>query len=133
MRSLIAIAALVISVSATGNYLVIDLRSTDYFWMTFDGSQEKRLRPVTFNKTDEHNYTYGSPFAARRYVGAGPFEGYISIETFTVKRHADKSSLVSATATPTGWPASKSGEKNYTQLVFRGYDFAKRWLSYSSL
>lgn len=86
LKLIAAAAALVVSVSAIAErYLVIDLRSMDYFWMDFSGSQEKRLGHVTFNKIDDQKYTYGSPFAARRYVGAGPFDGYMSVKTFTVK------------------------------------------------
>ena len=94
-RSVMAIAALVLSASAVAErYLVIDLRSMDYFWMEFSGSQEKRFGYVTFNRTADDKYTYGSAYAARRYVGPGPFEGYMSIKTFTVKRRDDESILM---------------------------------------
>ena len=82
-RSLIAITALVISVSAIAErYLVIDLTSMDYFWLNFNGSDEKRVGPVTFN--------YNSAYGARRYIGTNDgqpaFTGYLSVKTFTVKR-----------------------------------------------
>ena len=89
MRSPIAIAALVASVSVSAeHYLVIDLRSMDYFWMEFSGSQEKRVGRVKFNQTADDKY------AARRYVGAGIFDGYMSVKTFTVKRRDDESILM---------------------------------------
>ena len=134
MRTLIAFAALVLSTSATAErYLAIDLRSMDYFWMEFSGSQEERLGYVTFNRTADHRYEYGSAYAARRYVGAGKFEGYMSIKTFTVKRHADKSPLMSATATPTGWEGffqDENGDQDGRFIATTDFDRSRRSLWY---
>ena len=83
--------------------------------MEFSGSQEKRVGYVTF----------GSPYAARRYLGADRFDGYMTFKTFTVKRHDDKSVVMSATPGKNGWEGffyDQEGNQDGQFIATKDYD-----------